>query len=563
MFAFKGNDLGNKRTILIAEDELINREILKTILADEYQFLEAENGKKALSLLSEHRDNVSLVLLDLNMPEMSGLEVLKEIEDNPSLNEIPVIVMTGDKKEEVECLDIGASDFISKPYPEAGIILARVKRVIELYEDRKIINYAERDTLTKLFTKPFFYEYAIDFDTHHKDKETDAIVIGIRSFHMIKERFGPDFSNNLLLDFALRLKKMMPSINGMVCHLEEDSFIVYCAHIDDYSKFLNQLANDFYSDKEKQTPINLQMGVYQNVDKGVDIDVRFLRARMALERIKNSAIVNISIYDSKLKEKALFEEQLIDEFPTAIKEKQFVVYYQPKYNIKGNKPCLNSAEALVRWIHPKLGMISPGNFIPLFEENGLIQLLDLYVWQEAARQIKEWKEKFHKVIPVSVNVSRIDLYNPQLLDVLKDIVSTNGLENKDLLLEITESACIEEAGNIVGKVETLRKEGFKIEIDDFGTGYSSLSMISKIPTDALKIDMIFVRNAFATENDNKMIKIILDIASYLNVPTIAEGVETEEQVKALKELGCDIVQGYYFSKPVPALEFERFIKDAK
>ena len=559
MFAFKDNNT-EKRTILIVEDEFINREILKNILADEYLFLEAEDGEMALSLLRERHDDLSLVLLDLNLPKLSGLQVLKEVEADPELNEIPVIVMTGDKKEEVECLDIGASDFISKPYPDAGIILARIHRVIELYEDRKIINYAERDTLTKLFTKPFFYEYAIDFDIHHKDKEMDAIVIGIRSFHIIKERFGPEFSDNLLLQFALRLKKMMASVNGMVCHLEEDSFIVYCAHIDDCSKFLKELSNDFYTDKEKQTPINLQMGVYQNIDKGVDIDVRFLRARMALERIKNSAIVNISIYDNKLKEKAMFEEQLIAEFPTAIKEKQFVVYYQPKYNIKGDKPVLSSAEALIRWIHPKLGMISPGVFIPLFEENGLIQLLDIYVWKEAARQIKEWKDKFGRVVPISVNVSRVDLYNPNLINIIKEIVKSNGLENKDLLLEITESACIDEASSINGKTNVLKQEGFKIEIDDFGTGYSSLSMISKIPIDALKIDMIFVRNAFATENDNKMIKIILDIASYLNVPTIAEGVETEEQVKALKEMGCDIVQGYYFSKPVPANEFERFLK---
>ena len=562
MFSFKGIDL-EKRTILIVEDEFINREILKNILVDDYLFLEAEDGKTALSLIKEHHDDVSLVLLDLNIPEISGLDVLKEIESSPELNEIPVIVMTGDKKEEVECLDIGASDFITKPYPDAGIILARIKRVIELYEDRKIINYAERDTLTKLFTKPFFYEYAIEFDHHHKDKEMDAIVIGIRSFHMIKERFGPEFSDNLLLQFALRLKKLMSTVNGMVCHIEEETFIIYCAHIDDYSKFLKQVAEDFYSDKEKQSPINLQMGIYQNVDKSVDIDVRFLRARMALERIKSSAVVNISIYDDKLKEKAMFDEQLIQEFPNAIKEKQFVVYHEPKYNIKGDKPVLSSAEALIRWVHPKLGMISPGVFVPLFEENGLVQLLDLFVWKEAAHQIKVWKEQFGKIIPISVNVSRVDLYNPHLMDILKDIVKSNNLENKDLLLEITESACIEEAGSIGGKVNELRQEGFKIEIDDFGTGYSSLSMISKIPIDALKIDMIFVRNAFASENDNKMIKIILDIASYLNVPTIAEGVETEEQVKALKQMGCDICQGYYFSKPVPPVEFERFIKDAK
>ena len=548
-----------KRTILIVEDEFINRELLKNILADDYDLLEAEDGQMALSILKEKKDIISLVMLDLFIPQIHGMELLGQMLVSSDLNTIPAIVLTSDKKQEVDCLSLGAADFISKPYPDASIILARVRKVIELYEDRKTIKYTERDALTKLYTKEYFYKYVDDFDKLNQKDEMDAIAVGIRSFHIIEERFGVSFADGLLVQFSKRLKQIMPKINGMVCHLEADLFIIYSEHIDDYEEFLMELSHDFYLDKEKKTPIKLQIGVYQNVNKNLEIDVFFERAKIALNKIRNNVIKSISIFDDKLQEKEIFEEELIEEFPNALKEKQFVVFYQPKYNITGDKPVLTSAEALVRWKHPKKGLISPGVFIPLFEEKGMIQLLDLYVWEEAAAQIKKWKEKYNKFVPVSVNVSRVDLYDPTLVDTLLSIVKKNGLENKDLLLEITESVCTEDAETILGRVNELRMLGFKVEIDDFGTGYSSLSMINKIPLDALKIDMIFIRNAFSSQNDNQMIKIIIDIASYLKVPTIAEGVETAEQVKVLKELGCDIVQGYYFSKPVPAEEFEPFL----
>lgn len=551
----------SKKTILIIEDEFINSEILKNILYHDYELLTAEDGKSALEILKEKQSDISLVLLDLNLPDMSGMEILSHMQSDTHLNDIPVIVLTSEKGQEVECLDLGASDFISKPYPNSNIILARIHRVIELYEDRKIIKVTERDPLTRLYTKEYFYEYANKLDSHRKDVERDAVVIGIRSFHIIKERFGVNYSNALLVRFAKRLQKVKTLISGIVCHLEDNMFIIYCEHIDNYNEFLDRISDGIYIDNDSKTPINLQLGIYQNVDKSIDIDMRFERAKDALEKIRGSVVKTISFFDTKLQDKELFEEQLIEEFPKAIKEKQFVVYYQPKYNIQSDKPTLSSAEALIRWNHPKLGLISPGIFIPLFENKGLIRLLDLYVWEEAASQIRRWKNKFGKYVPVSVNVSRVDLYDPNLLTTLQDIVKRNGIDCSKLLLEITESAYTEEIEMILQRIKSLRDAGFKIEIDDFGTGYSSLSMINKIPLDALKIDMIFIRNAFSDQNDNQMIKIIIDLASYLKVPTIAEGVESLEQVEVLKKLGCDIVQGYYFSKPVPPEEFEKFIKE--
>jgi EAL domain-containing protein (putative c-di-GMP-specific phosphodiesterase class I)/FixJ family two-component response regulator len=551
----------NKRRILIVEDEFVNREILKNLLLDDYEILEAEDGEAALNVLENNSNSLSLILLDLFLPKISGLEVLNVIQ--AKYNHLPVIVLTSDKELEVQCLSYGASDFISKPYPDFSIIKARITRVIELFEDRQIIKSTERESLTRLYTKEYFYKYVADKDKNYAHEEFDAIAIGIRSFHVIQERFGSHFSDSLLVRFSKRLRSALQNVSGMVCHLEADTFIAYAKHFDDYEDFFKRISEDFYVDSDNRTPIKIQVGVYHNVDKNVDIDVRFERAKIALNKIRDSAVKNVFIFDDKLKEKEMFEEDLIEEFPTAIKEKQFVVYYQPKFNIRGDKPTLSSAEALIRWNHPVKGLISPGVFIPLFEEKGLIEQLDLYVWKEAAAQIRKWKEELGKYVPVSVNVSRVDLFDPTLVDTLINITKENGLANSDLLLEITESAATEEINIIIDKINELRMLGFKIEIDDFGTGYSSLSMINKIPLDALKIDMIFIRNAFTSQNDNQMIKIIIDIASYLKVPTIAEGVETIEQVAVLKTLGCDIVQGYYFSKPIPADEFKKFIIEKK
>ena len=204
-------------------------------------------------------------------------------------------------------------------------------------------------------------------------------------------------------------------------------------------------------------------------------------------------------------------------------------------------------------------MISPGKFIPLFEEDGLISQLDEYIWRSAAEKIAAWKARLGISVPISVNLSRAEMYNPDLVGIFEKITTDTGITTKDILLEITESAYVRDADQIVDRVKSLREHGFFIEMDDFGSGYSSLNMISELPIDALKLDMMFIRTAFDKHNDTRMISIVIDIANYLGVPVIADGVETEEQYLALKELGCAIIQGYYFSKPVPAGEFEKFL----
>jgi EAL domain-containing protein (putative c-di-GMP-specific phosphodiesterase class I) len=391
----------------------------------------------------------------------------------------------------------------------------------------------------------------------------DAIAIDVSRFHIIVERFGAKFADLVLISLAHRIRDVINKLGGIVCRKEEDTFLVYTPHIKDLRKVLDDILDNLFVGELSKAKARLKMGVYQNVNKNLPIETRFDRALFALNKINNNLVDNISIYDSKLHEKEMFEEQLIDDFKQAIENKEFVVYYQPKFFIQKDTPELTSAEALVRWNHKKLGIIPPSIFIPLFEENGLIQELDNYVWNETANQIRIWKDKYNKSIKVSVNVSRIDIYDPNLLEKFKNIIKENKLSFDELILEITESAYTSDVDIIINRINELKDLGFIIEMDDFGTGYSSLNMISNLPLDALKLDMLFIKEAFTDKKDTKIIELIINLAKKLSLKVVAEGVETLEQLDALKELGCDIVQGYYYSKPIPAIDFEKFIGDKK
>ena len=552
-----------KRLVLVADDEFVNREILKSILQDEYELVFAEDGEQTLDQIRAHKDELSLVLLDLKMPILSGMEVLRQAKADPATAQIPIIVVTSDQDAEVESLTIGASDFIPKPYPQVGVILARILRTIELSEDREIINSTERDELTGLYNREYFYRYVEQFDRYHKDKDMDALVVDVNHFHMINERFGKAYGDSVLRRIGETLRELVIGVGGMVCRREADTFLVYLPHGGDYADILDNASIGLSGQSVDDTRAWLRMGVYANVDKELDVERRFDRAKMAADTVQGSFTHKIAIYDSTLHERELYAEQLIEDFSIAIRDRQFQVYFQPKFDVRPEMPLLASAEALVRWIHPTLGMISPGVFIPLFEENGLIQQLDHYVWSETAAQIKDWKERLGFAVPVSVNMSRIDMYDAHLTDLLLGLLETNGLAAHEFLLEITESAYTQDSEQIIETVNTLRDLGFQVEMDDFGTGYSSLNMISALPIDALKLDMQFIRSAFSEGGDTRMLEVIIDIADYLGVPVIAEGVETKEQMLALKRIGCDYVQGFYFSRPAPADEYERFLVERR
>ncbi len=545
------------RQILVVEDEEINREILKEMLQDGFDVVLAENGREALECISSRSEMLSLILLDLNLPDSSGLDILRQIKADERVSRIPVIVVTSETAAEVESLTLGAVDFIPKPYPMPDVVKARVQRIIELYEDRKTISETARDKLTGLYNKEYFYRYAHDYDVYNKDQSMDAIVVNVNHFHLLNERYGKAYGDEVLRTISSTIKDILDSTGGFVCRREGDTFLVYMPHQTNVAGILDTVS------QAVDSRVRLRMGVYENVDKTIDFDRRFDRAKMAADKVRNSFSRVIGYYDKKLHETEIRSEQLLEDFPKALEERQFRVFFQPKFNIRPENPILSSAEALARWQHPTLGLLSPSSFIPLFESNGLIRQLDRYIWKETARQIQEWKQKLGVSVPVSVNVSRVDMFDGNLVQEMKDLIQAHGLTPADLLLEITESAYTEDSEKIIKVVNELRTAGFCIEMDDFGSGYSSLNMISTLPVDALKLDMAFIRNAFRGRKNTRMLEFVFDMADSLEVPTIAEGVETAEQMLNLKAMGCDIVQGFYFSKPVPPEEFEKYLLEMK
>lgn len=554
-----GYKAGLKRRVLVVDDEEVNREILSNILGQKYEVDQAEDGEKAYAMLTEKGGRYSLILLDLLMPVMDGFALLEKIRADELLTNIPVIVMTSEKPAEVKSIKLGADDFITKPYDMPEVILARCERIIQLYEDKSIIKSAEKDPLTSLYTREFFLEYISQIDKYYAQEPMDALVFNIGHFHILNEMFGRNTGDTVLQKTADALLSLFDESVCIGSRPDADYFFFYVTHREDYEEILCGLQEKLV--KFLKIPgIRVRTGIYQNVDKAHPAEERFDHAKQACDRIRGDYTRQFFYYSKEQNETDLYHERLINDIDEAIVNKDLIVFYQPKYDIRSEEPKLRSAEALIRWKHPELGMISPGDFIPLFESNGLIQKLDHYVWEEAAAQIRKWKDTYQQTIPVSVNVSRIDIYDPKLEERLTGLLTKNGLDANDLMLEITESAYADDAKGLINVVNRLRGKGFQIEMDDFGTGYSSLNMITSIPIDVLKMDMIFIRNMNRDEKSLKLVELVIDIAKFLQVPVVAEGVEDKEQVEQLKKMGCDIIQGYYFSKPVPPEEFAAFIE---
>ena len=550
-----------KRQILIVEDEPVNQMLLGNMLGEGYDLLYASDGVEALEQIKMNRKDLALVLLDLQMPRMSGMEVLHVMKEEEELRDIPVIVMTADQSAEVDCLRIGAIDFIPKPYPSFEIIQARVNRCIELSEKRAIIRTTEHDSLTNLFNLDYFLRYVRMYDQHYTDMPMYAIVLDVNHFHVLNERYGKQYGDSVLARIGKRVRQISREVGGVGCRRGADTFLIYCPHREDYASILDRVSDGLVDENVSENRVRLRLGVYANVDKTLEIERRFDYAKTAANAVKSGHLTPVGVYDSKMREAELQKARLLEDFKPSLRNNRFKVYFQPKFDIRPDKPVLASAEALVRWDHPELGMISPAVFIPLLEDNGLILELDQFVWREAGARIRDWKDRLGYSVPVSVNVSRIDMLTPNLKDIFKKILHEFDLSPDDLMLEITESAYTGDSDQVISTAKELRGMGmgFRIEMDDFGTGYSSLGMLANLPIDALKLDMSFVRSAFGENRDVRMIELIIDIADYLHVPVVAEGVETEEQYLTLKAMGCNLVQGYYFSKPVPAESFDPFL----
>ena len=477
----KSKQIQRPQLVLVVDDQEINRDVLGLILEDDYDVIFAENGREALELMRERLDELSIVLLDLMMPVMNGFEVMEAVRADDQLRQVPIIVLTAEKSAELKALQMGAADFITKPFDAHEVILARVGRIIELNEGKKLISAAEHDQLTMLYSRNFFFEYANRLYQYHPELQLDAIVMNIEQFHSINALNGRAFGDDVLRILGNEIRGFLAETEGIATRFDADRFHIYCVHQPDYQALLRRFQEKANA-ISPSVSIHLRMGVMPWME-GVEPIQLFDRALTASNMVRGDYQNPLMIYNEDMRMREMLNQRLLNDLRMGIKERQFKVFYQPKYNIQCDPPRLASAEALIRWKHPELGMVSPGAFIPLFEGNGLISLIDTYVWQEAARQVAEWKQKYHFTLPVSVNVSRADIFDPTLTDRLIHLVQDNGLDYKDIKLEVTESAYTDNAKDLLELIHNLRGLGFEVEMDDFGSGYSSLNMLSDMPID--------------------------------------------------------------------------------
>lgn len=420
-----------------------------------------------------------------------------------------------------------------------------------------VVDYlATYDELTGIYNKQAFYTKTKEMLLDNPDKNFDLLRINIERFKVLNDLFGESTGDKLLRYIG----KFLKEINLPLCvsgRLYADNFVVcYEAGKGDSRRMINtlQMVADSFAINNRTI---LSFGLYRIDDKTLPVSVMCDRANMALWKAKGNFKNPYCEYDEKMRQQVLKEQKIINAMEMAIQNKEFTLYLQPKYDIE--KGTIIGAEALVRWISQENGFISPGDFIPVFENNGFVYEVDKFIWEESCRYLRKWLDEGREVHPISVNVSRIDLYDPKLVKHLVDLREKYQLPSQYLELEITESAYTEDPEQIITITRQLREAGFVILMDDFGTGYSSLNMLKDIQIDVLKLDMGFLKSSDYSAKGGNILTAILKMAESLKMQTIAEGVETKEQVEFLKSIGCKYVQGFYYSKPLPVGEFEKLI----
>ncbi len=424
-----------------------------------------------------------------------------------------------------------------------------------------VVDYlATYDELTGIYNKQAFYTKTKEMLLDNPDKNFDLLRINIERFKVLNDLFGESTGDKLLRYIG----KFLKEINLPLCvsgRLYADNFVVcYEAGKGDSRRMINtlQMVADSFAINNRTI---LSFGLYRIDDKTLSVSVMCDRANMALWKAKGNFKNPYCEYDEKMRQQVLKEQKIINAMEMAIQNKEFTLYLQPKYNIE--KGTIIGAEALVRWISQENGFISPGDFIPVFENNGFVYEVDKFIWEESCRYLRKWLDEGREVHPISVNVSRIDLYDPKLVKHLVDLREKYQLPSQYLELEITESAYTEDPEQIITITRQLREAGFVILMDDFGTGYSSLNMLKDIQIDVLKLDMGFLKSSDYSAKGGNILTAILKMAESLKMQTIAEGVETKEQVEFLKSIGCKYVQGFYYSKPLPVEDFEKLISDTE
>ena len=564
------NENLKRPVMLIVDDVEINRVILAQFFKDDYDVCEAPNGEEALLFVEEHP--VSIILLDLVMPIMDGYDFLTRLKRDDRFRDIPVIATTArsESDSEVRVMELGAADFITKPYTPS-VVRSRVKNVMAHMENewRKLEQSAqsqeivdmrrriELDALTNLYDRENFCRKAASFMQMDAAQKYVIVYLDINYFKVVNDLFSVETGNLLLRSAAAFLQSVASGV-GIAGRLEADHFAL-CMPADalNTDAIIQGLDGVVQSLNIPQN-IRFYAGIYPVANVFLAVSQMCDRAHTAVSTAKGRYNQRFAWYDDKMREDEVEEHLILRDMAGALAEGQFSIHIQPIFNLDTGEDF--SGEVLVRWYHPLKEFIPPTRFIPIFEKNGFVARVDRFVWDEACKLLAYEKEHFGRVIPVSVNLSRLNFYDEKLVEYILGLIKKYDLEPWMLKLEITESAYTDNMHLLIDTVARFQKEGFKILMDDFGSGYSSLNMLRNMPVDILKLDMRFLEDIQNDPRARAIVKNVVNLARDIDMDVIIEGVETKEQLDFLKSIGCKNIQGFLFSYPMPKEDYlDRFV----
>lgn len=575
-------DSRNRETnILIIDDEPQISDVLSELLREKYGCATTNSAEEALSLLE--KENFNLVVSDIDLGGISGIELIPLI--HKKLPDAVVIMISGKQSIEsaIEAMRVGAFDYIQKPFELEHVEIA-VERAINhhllLVEKRRYENQLEElvrqrtsqlnylayhDALTDLPNRALFEDRLSQAlaAAQRNQNILAVILLSIDRFKQIHDTLGHAAGHQILRQVAERLKKCAGE-EETVARFEGEEFALLLTRIDGaedaatVSNSINAALKLPLDISGNEVFITAGIGISQFPDDGEDAAALLKNAGAALSRAKEQGGNNFQFYTTDMNAKALRRLELENKLRRALEREEFEVYYQPKIDTVSNR--ITGMEALARWRHPELGLISPAEFVPLAEETGLILPIGEWILRAACAQSERWRESGFDLF-VSVNLSARQFQQQNLSETLSRIVRETKFDPFRLTLEVTESSIMSNPDYAIKTLGELKNTGIKISIDDFGTGYSSLGYLKSLPIDILKIDKSFIRDITTDPDDAALVMAIVTLSHNLRLRVIAEGVETDEQLRFLRLTRCDEWQGFLFSKPIPAEQFEKLLRE--
>ena len=560
-------------TIMMVDDEPINIDMVKMFLEEEgyKHFITTHDSTQALNLIANNQPDV--VLLDLMMPDVNGFEILQSIRADKQLKHTPVIILTSstDADTKLKALRLGANDFLGKPVDPSELVL-RIRNTLaaKVYQDR----LAYFDALTNLPNRKTFMSH-LDWSLRRAklDNLSGAVLkLDLDRFKDVNDTLGSDVGDLLLKEISQRLKESIRCSDTVgwfgkdksktsLCRIGGNEFSVLfpeIKHIEDIEPIAQRILQAIKPPchpRQHELYITISIGVSVFPQDGSDINTLIKHADIAISHAKQQGGNNFQFYSDEINNQSVEKLKLTNQLRKATERNELELYYQPK--VDSNTGKITGAEALMRWNHPKLGLVSPGIFIPLAEKSGLLPDLDDWAFHTTCQQLIDWQTSGLSPIPVSVNVTSQSFRNGRVVKTVRDALEINSLDPKYIKLELTESTIMDNAEENIKLLHRLKDLGIKLSIDDFGTGYSSLSYLNRFPLDELKIDQSFISGILTESSNLAIVKAIIAMAHSLGLHVIAEGVETNEQLTTIQDLNCTEYQGYLFSKPIPSKDFQK------